>query len=400
MAVVMSSGQKLLDKVSDGALGAYPNFGMSMRFSVVVEGLEGSSHLGMWQSCRNLELRLNQEKIPQGGTSQADQWLPGKIEYPAVTLERPMDKKSSEQVQRWLQGYAKEWDSSGPHGGVQQSSSVIITLLDYQLYEVMKWKLENARPSKWTGPALSAADNKVAIETLVIEHSGFLDPKKPPKKAKLCEASGGGKKSVEFHFNPETLTLARDSTVSDPSGGGAKSNLTKLSLSSFSIPELTFDGPKTLADCEQLLEWCKEEDPKEGANAQQPELPELKFEWGDFVLSKKDPISVFLTKVTIVYKRFDTTGKPTRATVTLELMTSRPNKRDQQNPTSGGLAGRSGHMMVGGETLPGIALGTYGNPARWRAVAAANEVDDPLRVRPGSLLYLPSRAELAGGDTA
>ena len=33
-----------------------------------------------------------------------------------------------------------------------------------------------ARPVKWNGPSLSATDTKVAVESLEIEHEGFLFP--------------------------------------------------------------------------------------------------------------------------------------------------------------------------------------------------------------------------------
>ena len=52
--------------------------------------------------------------------------------------------------------------------------------------------------------------------------------------------------------------------------------------------------------------------------------------------------------------------------------------------------------MTASDTLAGVALDTYGNPAIWRPLAAANQIDDPLRTRPGSALFLPDRTELPG----
>ena len=52
--------------------------------------------------------------------------------------------------------------------------------------------------------------------------------------------------------------------------------------------------------------------------------------------------------------------------------------------------------MVAGENLAGIATGMYGQPGQWRAVAEANDIDDPFAVRPGATLFMPSRAELNG----
>lgn len=376
-----------------GTLGGYPNFGMSLRFSVEVEGLETPCHLGLWHSCKNLQLDLHTEKVSAGGTSLMDRRLPGKIEYSAITLERPVEEKSSKQLQAWLQDYVENWDKyeSTPYSRGAQHRSVIIKLLDYQLNEVMRWTLEDAYPTKWIGPSLSATDNTVAMETLVIEHSGFLSHTAKPDQAKLSPDTGATGTPIEFHFNPEKLTLEHESELGERSS--VKAELTKIMPPSLSMPDLIFDGTGTLACCEQLLEWSNPM-----LKGEEYYLPPLIFEWGKFTATGSVPVT--LTKVKIDYGRFDQEGRPTRAAASLTLRRNDPGTPGQQNPTSGGLPGRSGHVMVNGETMPGIALGAYGNPARWRAVAAANQVDDPLRVRPGSVLYLPARAELARAELA
>jgi LysM repeat protein len=52
-----------------------------------------------------------------------------------------------------------------------------------------------------------------------------------------------------------------------------------------------------------------------------------------------------------------------------------------------------------GDTLWSIAARTYGNPRRWRAIAAANPSIDPSRIQPGQRLVLPDvpRRSQAGG---
>ena len=49
-----------------------------------------------------------------------------------------------------------------------------ITLNDEQGNPVQRWKLINARPSKWTGPTLAAkGGSDVAMEELVVSSEGF-----------------------------------------------------------------------------------------------------------------------------------------------------------------------------------------------------------------------------------
>jgi nucleoid-associated protein YgaU len=120
------------------------------------------------------------------------------------------------------------------------------------------------------------------------------------------------------------------------------------------------------------------------------------FQWGPPEIGFMYECNV--TSATINYTRFATSGIPIRAVcaITLQEQPS-PLGTLPTNPTSGGLPGRQSHTVTAGESLPGIAMSRYGTPGRWRAVAECNDVDDPLRVRPGDRLYLPNPDELMGG---
>ena len=66
-----------------------------------------------------------------------------------------------------------------------------------------------------------------------------------------------------------------------------------------------------------------------------------------------------------------------------------------QNPTSGALRSNSSHQVRLGDSLASIAMTHYGNPTMWRAIAAANEIDDPFDVRIGTELLIPAPADAA-----
>jgi hypothetical protein len=53
---------------------------------------------------------------------------------------------------------------------------------------------------------------------------------------------------------------------------------------------------------------------------------------------------------------------------------------------------------VGGERLDAVAYSSYGDPAYWRLLAAFNNIADPLRVVPGTVLQIPRRAAGEGGS--
>ncbi|HEX4061755.1 MAG TPA: phage tail protein [Streptosporangiaceae bacterium] len=166
--------QTVLKKATGGALGDYPNFGMSMRFLVVVDDVQ-IKNLGLWQSCKGLSVELKYKKVGAGGLYTQEYLLPESLSYGKVKLERAVNENDSTAVQQWLTGYVSDWNSyPASRGAAPQSTNVVITLLDYQLDKVMAWTLRQARPTKWDGPSLSATENKVAIESLEFEHEGFL----------------------------------------------------------------------------------------------------------------------------------------------------------------------------------------------------------------------------------
>jgi nucleoid-associated protein YgaU len=118
-------------------------------------------------------------------------------------------------------------------------------------------------------------------------------------------------------------------------------------------------------------------------------LPTLIFTWGPLTYE------VCLTNADINYVRFTAAGEPIRAKVSI-TMQEQPSLLAilSTNPTSGGLPGRGQHTVSTGDSLQSIATAHYGSPNRWRALADANGIDDPTRLRPGQVVYLPNAGEV------
>jgi nucleoid-associated protein YgaU len=223
--------------------------------------------------------------------------------------------------------------------------------------------------------------------------------------------SSGGAGYVPFQYNPAEIVVSHTApmapsagrTPKGDKGGGSGTTTTSgpsVSVAATNVAEglavangfttinvhsVTFDGPSVKQYCDQLLDWTSLKDMVSGTT--RTKLPQLMFRWGP-----SQNYLVELTKVTIKYTRFSQTGTPVRALVDL-MMHSIPDVPRATNPTSGGLAGRRSHLLTGAETLPELATRYYGDPGGWRQIAAANGVEDPLRVRPGTRVYLPSTQE-------
>jgi phage tail-like protein len=88
--------------------------------------------------------------------------LPGLSKYSNITLKRGLTSDLS----LW------QWLLSGIQGNVRRVT-VVITLLDESRNPMLIWKLNNAWPCKWEGPAMDGKSSEIAIETLEICHEGL-----------------------------------------------------------------------------------------------------------------------------------------------------------------------------------------------------------------------------------
>ena len=52
------------------------------------------------------------------------------------------------------------------------------------------------------------------------------------------------------------------------------------------------------------------------------------------------------------------------------------------------------HTVRDGDTLPSISYDAYGDATKWRLIAEANGVDNPLHLRRGASLSLPTPGDL------
>ena len=87
-----------------------------------------------------------------------------------------LSKAADVTFKRGVMGVRNFWtwvEATRTSPGTQRNLS--ITLNDEQGNPVVRWKLLNARPMKWTGPTLAAkGGSDVAMEELVVASEGFV----------------------------------------------------------------------------------------------------------------------------------------------------------------------------------------------------------------------------------
>jgi hypothetical protein len=189
-------------------------------------------------------------------------------------------------------------------------------------------------------------------------------------------------------FNPREYTISKSSTWHKTPAKGAKSapkpefvgaNPRAMQM------ELFFDGWEAAVDVsksvELLLEWTNPT--KKSIADNKPNPPIVVFHWGNMSY-----FDAYVKQVSAKYTMFKPDGTPVRATVSVgfEEVPAEPAKT---NPSSGGVSGKRTHVVAGGDTLHSIAFEEYGDASLWRGLAAANGIDDPLRLRDGTTLLVP-----------
>lgn len=223
---------------------------------------------------------------------------------------------------------------------------------------------------------------------------------------------------VVFDFNPSTMTMSKETAdetrgnasssggMTGPLPAGNRGGIWRGTMRTSLKFKAVLTGPSTKKNIDQLLAWTQPGGSFLGAMVGAAvgmatggrvnlavNTPILTFQWGPpgagFYMDCK------MKSCSATIKRFDDAGVPLFAECDIGLKED-PNFLATMltNPTSGGLPGRESHTVTEGETLQGIATERYGHPGVWREIADANGIDDPLRIRPGDRVFLPSPNEV------
>ncbi len=194
---------------------------------------------------------------------------------------------------------------------------------------------------------------------------------------------------MHFKFNPTELRESQSMRVTTRPVSGSQTGPQSQSTGSegrtldftvFLDEWEALAGEDVSAMVAKLRKWTEPERAS-GSGPNQP--PVAMFVWGRFTFRG------FVKSVNATYTLFRRDGTPARANVAVSMIELREAPAGT-NPTSGGPPGRHSHRVVLGDSLHSIAYREYGDPAYWRAIAAANGIDDPLDLRVGTSLLVPA----------
>ncbi|WP_206050784.1 LysM peptidoglycan-binding domain-containing protein [Nocardioides speluncae] len=227
-----------------------------------------------------------------------------------------------------------------------------------------------------------------------LEHA-YLLTYEPSKDGSLSQP-GPQLDRIDFQFNPKELALTKAASWSRETAKGNKKSSppqykgpqpSKLSLEMFFDASAKQDS--SVVKTVEKLFACTVPTPS-SLQAKKASPPWVIFRWGGLT-----GFLAYVSSVNAKYTMFTAGGLPIRATCTITLE-ELAGEAPKQNPSSGGLIPHRVHLVLEGDSLPAIAYREYGKPALWRAVAATNGIDDPMRLRPGTRLLLPALEDLDG----
>lgn len=204
--------------------------------------------------------------------------------------------------------------------------------------------------------------------------------------AELLNVTDGG--TVKCHFNPYEYTLSKKNTWEKKPVKGKdlpqirfkQGNAMTLKLKLYFD---TLDSTESVSDVtEPIWKMMMVTDTNRHAQSDKSSPPEVAFQWGKF------RFDAVITRLTEKYTLFDEKGTPKRCEINITL--EEIDKDIPSSWTAGANTAPRAVTMVEGSRIDNVAASGASSSSSMRDVAAANNIDNPLRIPPGSNLTMPS----------
>lgn len=200
--------------------------------------------------------------------------------------------------------------------------------------------------------------------------------------ATLTNASVAGAKPIKVIINPDTYSVTTNILYPDISVPGLRTPLLQFvrgeakTLAVELFLDQTDTGESLSAKLKDLRNFVT-------INGDLHAPPVCKFEWGDTVFT--GVMNEFAEKFLI----FDESGKILRARVTIKMKAYEPANLQYREINKQSPDRTKTRAIRAGDRLDLIAAEEYGDPAFWRILAEANNLERPRLLPQGMVLEVP-----------
>lgn len=217
----------------------------------------------------------------------------------------------------------------------------------------------------------------------------------PLSKAKLIiyGESGLPKETLNCAFNPSQYVIKNTTQYHEENG--LADTAPQLTFLSQSLPELTLtlffdsmaEGVSSLLDGDAMLKPVTASTEKIAKamkiTGSMHAPPMVAFLWGNLNFAG------VITNMTETFTMFSTFGKPIRAKVDLTIKAKMDGKVAKSAEPFESPDRTKYQTFTEGMSLWALAYEEYGDCEKWRIIAKANQLMNPLDVRPGQIIKIP-----------
>lgn len=217
------------------------------------------------------------------------------------------------------------------------------------------------------------------------------------QKGKLIIEKNDGNEEVTFSFNPEKYTIR--SSVQYHEDKGISNEATEINVISGPSRELsatlffdsTVSGTSLIAMTEGMDNALEPVTKKTGKVEEglwfyggTHKQPKVTFSWGNLNFTG------YLTSVNTEYTMFSMEGKPIRAKMDIVIQEVFDDAKSAKKSPFESPDRTKSCVITEGMSLWAIAGKEYGDCEKWRLIAKANHLMNPLDLTPGQVIKIPA----------
>lgn len=129
----------------------------SSHFRLSIPGIS----IGAFRMCNGLSMEFEVFEWAEGGNNEFIHHLPGRMRYPYLQFSAGMTDAAA--LQEWF------WKTREQ----AELKEITVELATQDGQTKRSWSFADAFPVRWSGPAVSADSQSMAIESLDVAHSGL-----------------------------------------------------------------------------------------------------------------------------------------------------------------------------------------------------------------------------------